>query len=163
VFTSPGDFNAQIAEWITARANVRHHRTLGCQPITRWATDKAAMLPLPPVAPALGWRHSVRLPRDHYLRIDANDYSVDPRVIGRRVEVIADLERVAVTCAGQLVADHPRCWAAHQSVTDPAHAAAAVALRAAGRQTRPLEDPHQVEVRDLGSYDREFGLDGEVA
>ena len=27
------DFNAQIAEWITARANVRHHRALGCQPI----------------------------------------------------------------------------------------------------------------------------------
>ncbi len=163
VFTSPADFNTQIAEWITARANVRHHRVLGCQPITRWATDKAAMLPLPPVAPALGWRHSVRLPRDHYVRIDANDYSVDPRVIGRRVEVVADLDRVAVTCAGQLVADHPRCWAAHQSITDPTHAAAAVALRAAGRQARPLEDPHQVEVRDLGSYDRVFGLDGEVA
>ena len=163
VFTSPADFNAQIAEWITARANVRHHRTLGCQPITRWATDKAAMLALPPVAPALGWRHSVRLPRDHYVRIDTNDYSVDPRVIGRRVEVVADLDRVVVICAGQLVADHVRCWAAHQSITDPAHAAAAVALRAAGRQDRPPEDPHQVEVRDLSSYDRVFGLDGEVA
>ena len=163
VFTSPADFNTQISAWIESRANVRHHRVLGCQPITRWATDKAAMLPLPPVAPALGWRHSVRMPRDHYVRIDANDYSVDPRVIGRWVEVIADLDRVAVTCAGQSVVDHPRCWAAHQSITDPAHAAAAVALRAAGRQARPLEDPHQVEVRDLGSYDRVFGLDGEVA
>jgi transposase len=163
VFTSPADFNAQIAEWITDRANVRHHRVLGCQPLTRWAADKAAMLPLPPVAPALGWRHSVRLPRDHYVRIDTNDYSVDPRVIGRRVEVVADLERVQVTCAGQLVADHARCWAAHQSITDPAHAAAAVVLRAAGRQTRPAEDPHQVEVRDLSSYDRVFGVDGEVA
>ena len=137
MFTSPADFNAQIAQWITARANVRHHRVLGCQPIARWATDKAAMLPLPPVAPALGWRHSARLPRDHYVRIDANDYSVDPRMIGRRVEVLADLDRVQVCAAGSWSPTTPRCWAAHQSITDPAHAAAAVALRAAGRQTRP--------------------------
>ena len=111
----------------------------------------------------MGWRFSVRLPRDHYVRLDANDYSVDPRVIGRRVEVAADLDRVQVRCTGQLVADHPRCWAAHQSITDPAHAAAAVALRAAGRQPRPPVDPDLVEVRDLSSYDRAFGVDGQVA
>ena len=97
------------------------------------------------------------------MRIDANDYSVDPRVIGRRVEVIADLHQVRVFAAGSWSPTTPRCWAAHQSITDPAHAAAAVALRAAGRQTRSPEDPHQVEVRDLSSYDRVFGLDGEVA
>ncbi len=45
------------------------------------------MLPLPPVAPATGWRSSLRLPRDHYVRLDCNDYSVHPAVIGRRVEV----------------------------------------------------------------------------
>lgn len=161
VFTGPADFNTQIAEWITTRANVRHHRALGCQPITRWAADRAAMLPLPPVASQLGWRHSLRLPRDHYVRLDANDYSVDPRMIGRRVEVVADLERVQVTCGGQTVADHVRCWAAHQSITDPAHAAAAVALRAAGRPPRPVADPGQVEVRDLAAYDRVFGLHGQ--
>jgi transposase len=163
MFTGPADFNTQIRGWIASRANVRHHRVLGCQPIARWAADKAAMLPLPPVAPVLGWRSSVRLPRDHDVRVDANDYSVDPRVIGRRVEVLADLDRVRVTCAGRLVAEHARCWAAHQSLTDPAHAAAAVALRAGGRQPRPLDDGHQVEVRDLGTYDRVLGLDGQVA
>jgi transposase len=162
VFTGPADFNTQIREWITSRANVRHHRWLGCQPIARWAADKAAMLALPPVEPVMGWRFSVRLPRDHYVRLDANDYSVDPRVIGRRVEVAADLDRVQVRCTGQLVADHPRCWAAHQSITDPAHAAAAVALRAAGRQPRPPVDPDLVEVRDLRTYDRAFGVDGQV-
>jgi hypothetical protein len=86
-------------------------------------------------------------------------------VIGRRVEVVADLHHVRVFAGGQLVADHPRCWAAHQSITDPAHAAAAVALRAAGRQSRPPVDAHHVEVRDLSTYDRMFGLDvdGQVA
>ena len=49
------------------------------------------MLALPPVAPVIGWRTLVRLPRDHYVRLDGNDYSVDPAVVGRRVEVVADL------------------------------------------------------------------------
>ena len=55
------------------------------------------MLTLPPVAPATGWRSSTRLARDHYVRLDSNDYSVHPGVIGRRVELIADLHR-SVSC-----------------------------------------------------------------
>ncbi len=35
-----------------------------------------------------------------YVRLNANDYSVHPTVIGRRVEVAADLEQVTVTCQG---------------------------------------------------------------
>ena len=66
------------------------------------------MLPLPPVEPVAGWRRSVRLPRDYYVRVDSNDYSVHPGVIGRRVEVAADLRRSTVTCGGQVVADHDR-------------------------------------------------------
>jgi hypothetical protein len=52
---------------------------------------------------------AVRLPRDHYARLDSNDYSVDPSVIGRTVEIAAGLEEVTVTCGGRLVARHPRC------------------------------------------------------
>jgi hypothetical protein len=85
------------------------------------------MLSLPPAAPVVGWRTSLRLPRDHYVRVASNDYSVDPTVVGRRVEVAADLEHVTVTCAGKVVARHLRCWAAHQSLTDPDHAAIAAA------------------------------------
>ena len=61
------------------------------------------------MAPATGWRLAVRLPRDHYARLDSNDYSVDPSVIGRTVEIAAGLEEVTVTCGGRLVARHPRC------------------------------------------------------
>jgi Mu transposase, C-terminal domain len=76
------------------------------------------------------WHRTARLPRDHYVRLDGNDYSVDPAVIGRRVEVTADLSRVRVTCDGRAAADHERCCARHQKVTDPAHLAAAKAMRA---------------------------------
>src|SRR3978361_2041147 len=64
-FASPGDFNAQLAEW-TATANGRGGRALGCAPADRIAADRQAMLGLPPVAPQTGWRASSRLPRDHY-------------------------------------------------------------------------------------------------
>ena len=83
------------------------------------------MIPLPPVAPVTGWRHSARLPRDHYVRLDSNDYSVHPAVIGRRIEVTAGLDRVRVFCDGRLVAGHQRAWAKHQTITDPGHLAAA--------------------------------------
>jgi transposase len=74
-FASPSDFNAQLGDWLTL-VNRRHRRMLGCAPADRIEADRAAMLPLPPVAPATGWRSSLRLPRDHYVRLDANDYSV---------------------------------------------------------------------------------------
>ena len=60
------------------------------------------MLPLPPVPPAVGWRRSTRLPRDFYVRLDSNDYSVHPSVIGRRIELVADLDRVRVFCEGRI-------------------------------------------------------------
>jgi transposase len=161
-FTSPADFNAQLSGWLI-RANGRHHRVLGCRPDQRWAADRAAMLSLPPVAPVVGWRTSLRLPRDHYVRVASNDYSVDPSVVGRRVEVSADLEHVTVTCAGKTVAHHVRCWATHQSLTDPDHAATAARLRhehhhAAPRRGVGERAEDEVQVRSLSDYDAAFGL-----
>jgi hypothetical protein len=113
------------------------------------------------VAPAVGWRASTRLPRDHYIRLDSNDYSVHPTMIGRRVEVIADLDRVRVVCEGRPVAEHDRVWARHQTITDPEHRIAAAALR---RQRLQLVSPPtgpatEVEVRPLSEYDAALGLD----
>jgi len=51
----------------------------------------------------------VRLPRDYYVRVLGNDYSVDPVVIFGMVEVRVDLTTVIVTGEGRLVATHDRC------------------------------------------------------
>ncbi|MBD2895669.1 hypothetical protein amrb99_46080 [Actinomadura sp. RB99] len=158
-FTSPADFNAQLDQWLAHRANVRHHRRLECRPADRIVADRAAMAALPPLAPVVGWRTATRLARDHYVRIASNDYSVHPSVIGRLVEVVADPEQVRVTCAGQQVAAHQRCWAVHQTITDPAHAEAAAAMRRTRLQTvRPPADT-EVEQRRLTDYDTLLGLD----
>jgi transposase len=145
-FAGPADFNAQLAAWL-AVVNTRRRRALGCAPADRITADRQAMLALPPVPPATGWRFSARLARDHYIRLDSNDYSVHPAVIGRRVEVIAGLARVTVLCDGKVAADHERIWAWHQTISDPAHVEAARVLR---RQRagvlRPAPEPESSSV-----------------
>jgi transposase len=162
-FTSPADFNSQLAEW-TAVANTRFKRVLRCAPADRIEADRAAMAPLPPIAESsLGWHNRIRLHRDHYVRVDTCDYSVDPAVIGRQVDVRADLGQVTVRCEGRLVACHDRSWVAHQTVTDPAHKAAADVMRAERLRARLAAPAAAVEVeqRDLSRYDALLG--GEVA
>ena len=158
VVTGPEDFNTQLQQWLTL-VNTRRRRALGCAPTDRITADRHAMLALPPVAPPTGWRCALRLPRDHYIRLDSNDYSVHPAVIGRRIEVVADLTRVRVLCEGRLVADHERIWAWHQTVSDPEHLAAAKLLRSQhGRVLRSTPEP-QVQIRCLDDYDTALGLD----
>ncbi len=162
-FASPADFNNQLRDWL-AVVNTRTRRALGCAPSDRIAADKAAMLSLPPVPPVTGWRSSLRLPRDYYIRLDSNDYSVSPVVIGRRVELIADLDRVRVFYDGKLAADHERIWACHQTLSDPNHVKAADLLRQARtaqtRRLRAVNEP-EVEVRCLADYDTALGLDSD--
>jgi len=163
VFSSPADFNAQLAGWLP-RANARQVRSLGARPADLIEQDRAAMRSLPPARPAAGFMTTARLPRDYYLRVLGNDYSIDPAAIGRMVDVTADLDTVTARCHGTVVACHPRSWARRQTITDPAHVAAAARLRARYQQARTLSDgrPDGGEgglVRDLADYDARFGID----
>jgi hypothetical protein len=99
------------------------------------------------------------------VRLDTCDYSVDPAVIGRMVDVRADLEQVTVTCEGRLVGCHDRSWVAHQTVTDPVHKLAADAMRAERLRAKLAAPPARVEVeqRDLSRYDALLGDGGDAA
>ena len=98
-FTSPQDFNQQLTEWLI-RANSRTVRSIHGRPVDLLETDYLSMLPLPPVVPPIGLNRRVRLARDYYVRVDTGDYSVDPQVIGRFVDVTASPETVTVFCGG---------------------------------------------------------------
>jgi transposase len=156
-FVSPADFNAQFADWL-ARANRRQVRTLKARPIDLVTVDQEAMMPLPPIAPVVGWSNQIRLGRDYYVRVDSNDYSVHPSAIGRQVMVSADLERVRVRQDRRVVGDHARVWARHMTVTEPAHVTVAEQLREQLGRPRTREDDGAL-ARDLADYDRAFGLD----
>jgi transposase len=162
-FADPADFNAQLAEFL-ARANARKRRSLGgASAAERVGADRAAMGVLPPIDVAtIGWRNSLILPRDYYVRLDTCDYSVHPSAIGQRVEVSADLDLVRIRRGSVLAGEHARCWARQQSITDPEHRRAADAMRQAYQDRGPGgRGPAVTDVqqRDLAAYDQIFGLD----
>ena len=160
-FASPADFNTQFGDWLQL-ANSRVVRTVKVRPLDRLDADRTAMLPLPPIALQLGWRNRVRLGRDYYVRVDSNDYSVDPTAIGRLVDVTADLERVRVRLGGRVITEHARVWARGSTITDAAHVATARLLREQFQRPRAITIDDEL-TRDLAEYDRAFGLTGTEA
>jgi transposase len=162
-FTSPEDFNAQLGQWLPI-ANTRLVRRTGARPAELIRQDKAAMLGLPPIPPVTGFAARVRLPRDYYVRMGSNDYSVHPQAIGRFVDVTADLETVTISLDGRSVGSHSRAWGTALTITDPDHVEAARTLRKAFQNPDPVGDG--AGLRDLADYDRAFGVvldDGQVA
>jgi transposase len=161
-FASPQDFNEQMDDWMSL-ANARHSRSRRARPIDLIEQDRAAMRPLSPVAPDVLFRNTVRLPRDYYVRVHSNDYSVAPALIGRLVDVTADLEQVHVSHNGVTVTSHDRAWARHLTITDPDHVAQAAVLRrqfqTLCRHQRPQAHVAFVESASLSSYDDVFGVD----
>ena len=154
-FADRDDFNTQLSDWLEHRANLRVHSGLRCRPSERIDEDLAAMIALPPLLPDMDWHHDLRLPQDHWVRYQTNDYSVHPKAVGRRVHVRAGDDRVTVTLGREVVASHERVLATHVTLTDPAHDRARVAARALASAPTPI--PDEVEVRDLSVYDRATG------
>ena len=154
-FCNELDFQDQLDRWFEVRANVRLHRTLRERPVDRLARERESMRPLPEPGPDLDRRSVIRVPPQPYVHVDRNDYSLDPRLVGRRVEVrVSQREVIAVALdTGELAATHRRVFAAGQELTDPAHQAALERLRLARYRGKPPAG-EDVEVRDLSVYDR---------
>lgn len=146
-FANDLDFQDQLDGWFE-RVNARTHKTLRARPVDRLAQEHQVMKALPAQMPDTARRWVTRVPPDPHLRIDTNDYSLDPALVGRRVEVRVDQEQVraVVLDTGEVACAHQRSFAKHHTITALEHARA---LRD-GRQP-PAET--QVEVRPLARYD----------
>ena len=154
-FDDVEDFNRQLTSWLR-RANNRIHATTRVRPAEAIWEDRGSMMSFPPVLPDVSSRFGTRLPRDHYVRVDTNDYSVNPRFIGRRIEVRVTLEEVVATCDGTEAARHRRCLAKHQSLLHPDHSRALQAIRA--EQQVASAFAAAVQEPDLTAYDRITGV-----
>lgn len=150
-FANELDYQHQLDGWFSGRANSRIHRTLRAVPAERLELERPKMRPLPERMPDLDRRFTTRVLPQPYLRWDTNDYSLDPRLAGRRVEVrISQSEVTAIALdTGELAARHRRSFAKHLAFTDPAHQAELDRLR--GERRRPKEPA--VETRPLARYD----------
>jgi transposase len=151
VFANELDYQLQLDGWFDERANPRTHKTLRARPIDRLIEEREVMAPLPQVPPDTDRRWVLRVPPDPYLRFDTNDYSLDPRLVGRRVEArITDREVLAVALdTGEVACRHARSFARHRTITALEHARTLKRQRHERRgQAEPL-----VEVRSLAAYD----------
>jgi hypothetical protein len=152
-FEDVADFNRQLAGWLK-RANQRIHGTTRVRPSEAIFEDRGAMMGFPPVLPDPAWRFTTRLPRDHYIRVNTNDYSVNPRFVGRRVDVVVTLHEVVVMCDGVEIARHRRCLAKHQTLLAADHARILRQMRAEAAAVEPAAVDMRVEERDLNVYDQ---------
>jgi transposase len=146
-FANELDFQDQLDGWFQ-RVNARTHKTLRERPVDRLALELELMSPLPETMPDSTRRWVIRVPPDPYLRVDTNDYSLNPALVGRRVEVSVDQRQVTAIAldTGELACRHARCFARHRTITALEHA------RTLKTQRRPpVETP--VEVRPLARYD----------
>ena len=107
------------------------------------------MRPLPERLPDVDRRLVTRVLPDPHVRVDSNDYSLDPRLVGRRVELRISQREVLAVCldSGELAARHVRSFARHRTITALEHARALRELR--GGPAEP-----EVEQRPLARYDQ---------
>jgi transcriptional regulator with XRE-family HTH domain len=149
-FANPADFQLQLDGWCD-RANRRVHRTIRAVPAERLLEERERMRPLSARLPDTDRRQVVRVPQQPYLRIDRNDYSIDPVFAGRRVEVHICQEFVtaAVLDTGELACRHRRSFAGGLTFTAAEHQSELDRQRAKRRQ----QDEVDVEIRPLSRYD----------
>jgi transposase len=148
-FANEADFQHQFDGWCD-KVNLRVHRTVRAVPVERLELERERLRPLPERLPDLDRRMVTRVPQRPYLRVDRNDYSLDPAFAGRRVELRVSQTHVSavVLDSGELACRHRRVFAGGLTVTDPEHQRALDRLR--GRRVgRDVE----VETRPLERYD----------
>ena len=147
-FANHLDFQLQLDDWFQ-RANSRAHRMLRARPVDRLAEEQEVMRALPDAEPDVDRRWVLRVPPDPYLRFDSNDYSLDPSLVGRRVEVRAGQQEITAVAldSGQLACRHQRSFARHRTITMLEHARTLKKRRGEDRQDVVVEQ------RPLAVYD----------
>jgi transposase len=150
-FANELDYQHQLDGWCE-KVNARVHRTTRAVVAERLEQERGRMRAIPAPMPETDRRFVTRVPAQPYLRVDTNDYSLDPRLAGRRVEArVSQTEVTAVALdTGELACRHRRRFARHLTFTDSAHQAELDRLRGERRRRRDVD----VELRPLARYDR---------
>ena len=157
-FTDLADMQAQADAWTRLTADQRHVRRLDGTVRDALGVELEQLRPLPARWPDVDTRLEVRASSDAFVRVGDVDYSVPPRLAGRRLAVRASLREVIVFCDGVEAARHQRSWARADVRLLPAHARE---LRLAREASRALvAGDVSVDTARLSDYDELTGLAG---
>jgi len=150
-FTDLADMQQQADVWTRLSADARHVRRLNGSVRDALGVELEALRPLPASWPDVDQRLEVRASSDAFVRVGDVDYSVPPRLVGRRLAVRASLTEVVAFCDGTEVTRHPRSWAKADVRLLPAHARE---LRLAREAKRALQAGDvAVDTAPLSVYD----------
>lgn len=154
--TDLADLQRRADRWAVGVGDGRRPRRLAGSVADALAVERAALRPLPAVWPNVDRHLEVRATSDGFVRVADVDYSVPPRLAGRRLAARLSLSEVIVFCEGEQVARHPRSWIRADVVLTGAHARElrlareAAAALAAGETARDLV----VQPPSLAAYDQ---------
>lgn len=148
-FANHLDFQEQLDRW-AEKANARAHRTIRGVPAERLKQERQQR-PLGEVTVETDRRWVARVPQQPLIRIDRNDYSIDPVFAGRRVEVRVSQREITATVleTGEPAARHTRVFAGGLTIVAAAHQSQLELQRQRRRHRHQVD----VEQRPLSVYD----------
>jgi transposase len=120
-FLDFADMNAQARVWLE-RQNGTFKRRLQAVPRELFATEKAALVPLPAWLPDVYLLHQRIVDLEGYVSVSSHRYSAPWTLIGRRLEVREGKDKVELYDGPRLVATHARVLSTrHERVTEESH------------------------------------------
>lgn len=133
------DLNARLLGWCEAekdRTLPGQTQTIG----TRWQEEQRVMLPLPARPFDCSRREAVTASKTAEVRFATNRYSVPVAYAYQPLVLKADVHTVRLYHQTTLVAEHPRCYGRHQTISDWRHYLPALAQK-------PAAVPHAAALR----------------
>ncbi|MBU1877882.1 MAG: IS21 family transposase [Chloroflexi bacterium] len=114
--------NRDVRRWVLTTAGQRIHGTTKERPLDRFASESAALQPLPPTPYDLAVWKQVKLHRDCYVVFEGAYYSAPFRLVDQQLWVRGGAQTVQIyTPDYQLVATHTRAQQAGRRLTHPDH------------------------------------------
>lgn len=130
--------NAEFDEFMRGIALDRPHPTIPNRTVRDCFDEERRILLAPPaVTPATDLVQPVRVDKTAFVRFDLNAYSVPPAHVLETLTLAADDHRVRILdSAGTVVAEHERCWGRRQTIEQPVHREAIIAIKRGARESK---------------------------
>lgn len=142
-FRDLDDLNTQALQWCLGTAAQRacpEDETKSVREAFEQERPRLLALPDNPF-PTLE-RVEVHVGKTPYVRFDLNDYSIPHQHVRRTLLVLACEHTVRIVDAGEVIAQHPRCFDRAQQLENPEHIQALVEHKRAARQHRATDRLH---------------------